>query len=460
MHRPTKHSASSKSDFVIQKARDTDLRVGLCSISFRTILMTALVVTGLCVHRPAQAQSSPKETSPTEIEVWWGIGGQIGSEFNKLIDAFNRSHSEIVATVRTFNGYGSVRRALREASQTGKFPDVEVVEVHQIASLAAEQAIEPLDPFIQNDATFGRDDLLPGVLTNLHYQKKLFALPLSRSTPILYYNKDRFIAAGLDPDKPPQTWEDVRKAAAKLTATKGGPQYGLLVSAWPWIFESLVWTNGGELIVGGKAKFAEPGAKPLQLWADLVHQDKTAQFGTASDIYSEFFSENAAMVFESTAVLQMFTMKCHFTIGTAPLPPSAGSKTAVPTGGGAAVIPAANSAERKAAAWKLLTWLIATKQTAEWSQDTGYLPLRKSARALVKKGGFYRDSPEFETAIKELSFARESPENPRWGGAASNIIAGAMTKVLGSNAPALETLKTAEGEVDKILKPRVAQGSK
>ncbi len=443
-----------------QKTRDMDLRAGLGSISFRTILITAIVFSGLCDRRRAEAQSSPKETSRTEIEVWWGIGGQIGNEFSKLIDAFNRSHSGITATVRTFNGYGSVRRELQQALRTGNLPDVTVVEVHQIASLAAEHAIEPLDPFVRNDATFGRDDLLPGVLTNLHYRKKLYALPLSRSTPILYYNKDRFTAAGLDPEQAPQPWEDVRKASAKLTATKGGPQYGLLVSAWPWIFESLVWSNGGELTVGGKATFAEPGAKPLQLLAELVHRDKTARFGTASDIYSEFFSENAAMVFESTAVLQMFTMKSHFTIGTAPMPHSQGFKTAVPTGGGAAVIPAAISAERKAAAWKLLTWLIATKQTAGWSQDTGYLPLRKSARALVKKEGFYRDSPEFETAIKELSFARESPENPRWGGAASNVIARAMTAVLQSNAPALETLKTAEGEVDGILKLRPAKGSK
>jgi sn-glycerol 3-phosphate transport system substrate-binding protein len=290
------------------------------------------------------------------------------------------------------------------------------------------------------------------MLTNLHYQRRLYALPINRSVPVLYYNKDRFAEAGLDPDKPPQTWQEVRDLSETLTHSKGRGRYGFLVQARAWTFESLVTSAGGELLAGGKAAFAQPAAKPLQLLADMVHRDKTARFGTASDVYSQFFSGNVAMVIESTAVLQMFTANSGFKVGTAPVPRFEGFKNAVPTGGGAAVIPAANSAERKAATWEFLTWLIATKQAAAWSRNTGYLPVRESARALLEKDGFYREHAAFETAIKELAFARESPPLPQWDGAVSKIIENAMTAVVRYNAPALETLKSAEHDVDGLLK--------
>jgi sn-glycerol 3-phosphate transport system substrate-binding protein len=421
------------------------------------------VASGPAKAPASEANPSSPERAPIRIQVWWGIGGTIGTEFDDQVDAFNQSHSAVVARVRRFSGYGAVRRELQRALQTGKLPDVAFVEVHHIASLAAENAIEPLDALLEKQGKYLRNDLLPGVLTNLTYRDKLYAFPFSRSAPLLYYNKDRFAAAGLDPEKPPRTWEELRTISAKLTPTEGGLQYGLLLTASPWIFESMVWSSGGELVVAGKAKFAEAGAKPLQLLADLIHRQQTARFGTefgaSRSVRSEFFSENAAMVLESTAVLDEFNANCSFNVGTAPVPCSQGFKNAVPMGGGAAVIPAANSAERKAAAGKLLTWLIGTQQTAKWSRNTGYLPLRESARALLEKQGFYRIHPEYEAAIKELSFARESPQDPRWGGAASRIITRAITAILRSNTPALETLKTAESEIDDILTPNAAKRS-
>lgn len=400
-----------------------------------------------------KTKASADATEPRRIQIWWGIQGPLGDALSKQLDSFNESQTRIRATMRMLAGYEGVRRELQKAFQTGDLPDVAIVEVHQIASLAAQHKIEPLDRFVKNDPKFQPGDLLPGLLTNIHYRHELYALPINRSTPVLYYNKDRFAAAGLDPDKPPQTWEEVRDMSETLTS-KDGRQYGLLTSASPWIFESMVWSDGGELIAGGKANFATAGAKPLQLWADMVHRDKTARFGVQRDI-ADFYRGQAAMFLESTAVLQMLTSNCAFKLGTAPLPRSEGFKNAVSTGGGAAVIPTANSAEQKQAAWAFLTWLIATKQAAAWSRGTGYIPVRESARALLEKEGFYREHPSFEIAIKELSFARESPQVPEWG-TAWEIIRNAMSAVVRFEAPALETLKVAEGDVDQLLKSPAA----
>ena len=367
----------------------------------------------------------------------------------KQVGLFNDSQARIVVEGRLVKGYGALTRELQKAFQKGDLPDAAIEEVHQIASLAAHNQVEALDRFIKDDPKFQPGDLMTGMLTNLRYRDKTYALPISRSTPVLYYNKDRFAAAGLDPDKPPKTWEELRDMSETLTA-KDPRQYGFLVNSSPWMFESMVWSGGGEMIVGGKAKFAEAGAKPLQLLADMVHRDKTARFGTAGDVYSKFMGGNAAMVVESTAVLQMFTARCPFKVGTAFMPHSEGFKSAVPTGGAAAVIPAANSSERKTATWEFLTWLIDTKQAADWSRETGYIPVRKSAHDLLVKDGFYREHPDFQIAIQELPIARESPQVMQWG-AFAKIVADAMTAVVRYNSPALETLKGAERDIDRLL---------
>ena len=106
---------------------------------------------------------------------------------------------------------------------------------------------------------------MTGMLTNLRYRGKIYALPTSRSTPVLYYNKDRFTAAGLDPDKPPRTWEEVRDMSEALSS-RDSRHYGILVLGFPRIFESLVWSAGGELIAGGKAKFAQAAQSRCSCW--------------------------------------------------------------------------------------------------------------------------------------------------------------------------------------------------
>jgi sn-glycerol 3-phosphate transport system substrate-binding protein len=124
----------------------------------------------------------------------------------------------------------------------------------------------------------------------------------------------------------------------------------------------------------------------------------------------------------------------------------------VPTGGGAAVIPAKNSPERQAAAWAFMTWFIKTQQAADWSEATGYIPVRESARTLLQTEGFYNQNPQFEVAVKQMAFVREAPQLPQWG-AVWKTIEESMTAVVRDDAPAFQTLKDAEKKVETLLSP-------
>ncbi|HEY1786238.1 MAG TPA: extracellular solute-binding protein [Pirellulales bacterium] len=395
----------------------------------------------------AAPKAAEKPAQPIEIEIWWGMRSSLGGAFEKQVKRFNESQNRIRGTVRFFDGYAGVHSALNRAFRDGGLPDAAIVEIHHIASFAADDRIQPLDELAKNDPAFQAEDLLPGILANLRYRDKLYALPMNRSTPILYYNKDRFKAAGLDPDKPPTTWQEMREMSDTLTPDNGS-EYGFVAVNSAWFFESMVWSNGGELLVDGKPAFAQSGAGPLQLWADMVHLDHSARVSKGS--FGEFSSGRAAMAVESTALLQAFESQCKFNLGTAMLPHSAGSPGAVPTGGGAAVIPAKNSPERQAAAWAFMTWFIKTQQAADWSEATGYIPVRESARTQLRTAGFYDQRPQFEVAVKQMAFAREAPQLPEWG-TVWKVIEESMNAVVRDDAPAFRTLKEAEQKVEAVL---------
>jgi sn-glycerol 3-phosphate transport system substrate-binding protein len=436
----------------------------LCLVAFLTASVAVCGTQILAARKIESVQALSDSTDPAsgptadpaapiEVEVWWGVGGLLNQAFQQQVDRFNELQNEIVVDVRLFDGYGELHRELNKALQGDDLPDAAVIEIHQVASFAAAGQIQALDKFVADDRGFRADDLLPGILTNLRYHEMLYALPMNRSTPILYYNKDRFSAAGLDPAAPPATWQALREISRALTH-EDQKQYGFLAASSPWVFESLVWSNGGELIVDGKPTFAKSGAAPLRLWADMVHRDHTAKFVTSGDRREEFMSGRAAMAVDSTALLHEYTSQSNFALGTAPLPRSEGGKNAVPTGGGAAVIPAANSADRKAAAWRFLTWFINTRQAAHWSRTTGYIPVRESARSLLSAQGFYDEHPTFAVAIEQMKYAREAPQ-PQWA-AVWKIIGEKMTSIVCDDAPALTALEGAEQAVAKALNSKAA----
>ena len=418
--------------------------VAICGTNIRAARTDAL--SPLTGSEPASSDPQPAAEA-VEIEVWWGAGGALNKAFAEQVNRFNELQDDLVVDVRLFDGYGQLHHELTKAFQDGDLPDAAIIETHQVASFAAAGQIQALDAFIKDNRTFNLDDLLPGILTNLRYQDALYALPMNRSTPILYYNKDRFVAAGLDPTRPPATWQEMRQMSRALTAADQ-KQYGFLAVSSPWVFESLVWSNGGELFGDGQPTFAKFAAAPLGLWADMVHRDHTAQFFAPGDRRAEFTSGRAAMAIDSTALLQEYLSQSDFAIATAPLPRSEGGRNAVPVGGGGAVIPAAISPERKAAVWRFLTWFTSTRQAARWSRETGYIPVRKSACNLLRAEGFYDQHPEFDVAIEQMKFAREAPRQwlDVW-----KIIAGKMTSVVGDDAPALQALEGAEKQTTRLL---------
>jgi len=408
----------------------------------------------------AQASAAaPAGGERITVRFWYGLGGQLGEVIEGQIAKFNQSQDRVEVEGVFQQSYDAVQQKFQAALVSGDVPELVQMEIHATPQFAASGALTPLEDFYQNDPDFNVDDLVPATLLNQRWDGKLYAMPINRSTPLLYYNKQLFRDAGLDPEQPPRTWQEFRDMAKQLTKVENGETtvYGFIpVSSW-WYFESMVWSNGGELLSEdlSTVRFAEAGAAPLQIWADMIHTDKTARTFSGDkaneQLQQHFIQGRAAMVLNSTADLGRYYRDIQdFEFGTAFLPMMEGHEHAVPTGGAAAAIPAAVSQEKKQAAWEFIKWWVSPEQAAFWSKNTGYFPVRKSSIELLTQEGYYQERPNFKTAIDQLQYAREAPLTPRFPAIAKEITKG-MEEALINNVPAAESLARAQERAQELL---------
>ncbi len=245
-----------------------------------------------------------------------------------------------------------------------------------LGAKAYEDIVEPLELKDQFTGMF-EPGLQLGVI-----DKKTYGLAFTFSTPVLFYNADLFRQAGLDPDKPPRTWAEVRaagEAIAKKTGKHGffGGIYG--VNDGNFVYQSIVMSNGGRAISEDRKKlmFGEPAAiEAVKMLRDMVDSGGHARIDPASHT-DTMMSGNLGM-FLYTSAVQTALLKAangKFELRAAP-EPSFGDKPTRPTNSGSALFIMSNDPLKQRAAWELLKFISSREGYTVITRDIGYLPLR------------------------------------------------------------------------------------
>lgn len=432
-------------------------------VQFRMLLVLVVMslVLGACAPATAPAAPAAEQAAAQpaadntangekiQVRFWYGLGGELGEVIETQIKKFNESQDEIEVVGVFQQSYNGVQEKFQAALVSGDVPELVQIEIHGTPKFASAGALTPLEPFMENDPEFNFDDLIPAGLLNQTWNDTIYAMPINRSTPVLYYNKAMFEEAGVEP---PTTWQEFSEVAKTFTKGEGDDKtYGFLATVSWWYFESMVWGAGGEIMDAEMTTttYAEAGAGPLQIWADMIHQDGTARAFAGDQAWEQrnqaFANGKGAMTFDSTAGLRgiLRAVDNKFEIATAFVPHMEGFTTAVPTGGAAAGIPAAISDEKKQAAWTFIKWWISTEENAYWSKETGYWPVRYSSVEQLRAEGYYNENPAFETTINQLEFAKAAPSTPFWPAIAKEITT-AIEDVLINNTPAIDALTAAQ----------------
>ncbi len=376
-------------------------------------IRSAVVAAGLVATGGAEAA--------TEIELFFPVpvDGQLARNMAALIKEFNVAHPDIKATPVYTGSYDETLIKTRAAIEAGKPPVAVIMSANFLTDLVIENQILAFDDLIKgdgqsNDAFMAQ--FFPALHANAVIDRKVYGVPFHNSTPLLYYNVEQFREAGLDPDRPPQTWDELTVAAKKLTRREGErvSRWGIMAPSnydyGGWILSALVMSNGGRYFneeYGGEVYYDTPtmlGA--MTFWSDLVHKHKVHPAGEQKGpgVSTAFLSGQAAMMLLSTGSLTHVRENAKFPYKVAFVPRNV--RNAVPIGGASLVAPKGLDEAKRKAGWTLIKWLTSPEKSGWWSRATGYFAPNVAAYRVPEMIEFLSRNPDAKIAIDQLAYAK------------------------------------------------------
>ena len=401
---------------------------------------------------------------PLQLTMYFPVN--VGGDAAKLIDQmtadFNAENPDVQVQAVYTGNYDDTVTAIQTAIQGGNAPDLFVSLATQRFTMADTKMAMPLDDLIAADPEGQAfvDDFIDGFMLDSYVDGSIYSIPFQRSTIIMYYNKDAFRAAGLDPETPPTTWEELADYAQKLTVRDENgnvTQWGVQISTNdPFMFSPFALQNSenGENLMTSDGKTAlfdtEGNAEALQFLVDLSQKYQAMPEGVIvwADSTSNFMAGTAAMLYMSSGSLTNVLKNTDFEVGTCFLP--AGKRYGSATGGANFYIFDGISEEKLAATWKFIRWITEPERAAQWSIDTGYVATRKSCFELDVLKDYFATVPQAATAGDQLQYAGSELmlyDNTRCWDILKNAIDAAMTLTMTPQ----EALAQAQAEVDQVL---------
>ncbi|MEV4648521.1 ABC transporter substrate-binding protein [Saccharopolyspora sp. NPDC049357] len=344
------------------------------------------------------AQIIPELAPGQKVSIRWesynlASAGIFGKTANDLVAEFERMHPNIdVEAVPPQGGVGEIVQSVQRQVVAGNPPDVSQLTFAGLRYAASDLGARPIDDLVGEDAVqqqlnSGPHPYNPRAATLGDVNGKTYGVPYVFSTPMLFYNADLFRKAGLDPNKPPKNWDEVRAAAQAIGAlpnTNGAsiacldpPQDG------EWCLQGIIRSNGGRVL--------SEDAKNIT-WADpqstqaITMLQQLAQSGprsmpniTGTDGQDSFLRGETGMLLTSSA-LQNTILKSSagkWEARAAALP-GFGDTPAVPTNSGSALFILSEDPAKQRAAWELIKFLTSAESQTTITENIGYVPLRSS----------------------------------------------------------------------------------
>jgi sn-glycerol 3-phosphate transport system substrate-binding protein len=401
--------------------------------------------------------------APVDISFYYPVA--VGGPITKIIDKFATDFEKENPGIKVHPIYSgtyqdSITKALT-AVKSNDAPAMSVLLSTDMYTLIDEDAIVPWDPLIKTaEDRAWLQGFYPAFMENSQTGGKTWGIPFQRSTIVLYYNKEMFKDAGLDPNHAPETWKEMAEYAQKLTkrdASGKVTQWGVQIpaSGFPyWLFQGLTTENDVQLMnaAGTETYYDKPAViEAVQYWVDLTskykaHPEGIVEWGTTP---KDFFERKVAMMWTTTGNLTNVRSNAKFDFGVAMLP--ANKRRGSPTGGGNFYLFKQTKPEQQAAAFKFVKWITSPARAAQWGIDTGYVAVRPDAWETPEMKKYVAEFPPAAVARDQLQFAvaeLSTHDNQRVTKALNDGLQAALT---GSKSPE-QAMKDAQREADRLLK--------
>ena len=420
------------------------------------VFIFALAFSFMFTFNTVQAQN-------VEITWWHAMSGGRLEPVKHLVEEFNKSHPNITVNATFTGSYQETLNKAITAAKAGNPPNI--IQTYEVGTQMMWDSpyIVPIEDLAEPGEVDWGDYLSVVRRYYTNPDGKLVSMPFNSSTAILYYNKDMFEKAGLDPDDPPTTYAELTEVGNKLLES-GVVDHGITYG-WPtWVFEQThYWTDNNYVNNGnGREKRAtevlfneEPGMEIMKQWAEWEDEGILVYGGREYEPDAAFISQNTAMLVQSTSHLKDIIETSPFEVGTSFLPRPEWANRGGTTIGGASLYIFKDDQEKMDAAWEFVKWLSSTENAVYWHKQTGYFPIRYSALTKLMNQGWFSENPNFLTAFMQVL---TSKENDATGGAVvgrfpqiRDIVDEAVTNIFGDQMTVEEALNSAAEEANNVI---------
>lgn len=353
----------------------------------------------------------------TEIQWWHAMTGANNDRVNALAKRFNESQSDYKVNAVYKGSYPEAMAAAVAAFRAGNAPHIlQVFEVGTATMMGAKGAIKPVQEVMSEAGEkFDVKSYIPAVAGYYTTPRgDMLSFPFNSSTTVFYYNKDAFEKAGLDPNRPPVTWQAVVAAAAKIKASGATPcAFTTGWQSWVQLENFSAWHNQPFATLqngfGGKnPKLQFNGPLQVKHIANMQDWHKKGYFtyaGRKNEPEAKFYSGECAMLTSSSAAYGTIRQNAKFKFGVSQLPyyaDVAGTPQNTIIGGASLWVMAGKKKGEYKAVARFLSFLSRPEVQAEFHQATGYLPITMAAYELTKKSGFYEKNPGTDVAVTQM----------------------------------------------------------
>jgi len=417
----------------------------------RTMLAAAAVAISALAPSPAAA---------VDLTMYYpvAVGGPVTKIIDDMVARFEKENADIKVTAVYAGNYTDTMTKAMTAMKGGQPPQLSVLLSTDVFTLMDENAIVPMDGLVADKAWF--KEFYPAFMANGQIDGKTWSIPFQRSTIVLYWNKDAFKEAGLDPEKAPATWDEMASMAAKLVkkdASGNVARWGIEIPSTGyayWMLQALAIENGQKLMneAGNEVYLTAPKTvAALDYWVGLSRKESVMPKGSIdwATLRTDFLEGKTAMMWHTTGNLTAVKDGAKFNFGVAMLP--AKERRGSPTGGGSFYIFKSASPEQQKAAVKFIQWMTAPERAAEWSIKTGYVAVSPSAYKTPDMEAYAKSFPPATVARDQLEFAVPElsvHENGRIYKFVGDAVQAAVT---GTQSPQ-EALAGAQQQADRVLR--------
>lgn len=418
-------------------------------------LILLLTVAGCSSNKQQTSQDTsgggaakPTETKKQTLTIWTLQQADINIQEaqKKAAKAFEEKYNAEVQI--TSFPYDQLKDKLLAAVAGGEGPDVLLLDQIWVAQYAAAKYIVPIDDYLSK-SDIKADDYFKGAWGAGSYQNKMYAVPFDVGVwAVLYYNKDMFKQAGLDPEKPPTTWSEFLEVGKKLTANG---KYG--TSNWAGSSESVqcmvdafTVAAGGKLLDDSGKKILineDAGVKALEFWASLNQISPPGSVGkNEEDAMTLFTSGQTAMaMYGEWGQDTIATRAPNMNYGVANLPKPDGGESVGTFGGFNLAINARS--KNKDLAWEFIKYCTAYENQKSITMLTP--ANKKAAKEYLEQKRKYPD-----VIYQQLTTATYRPSVANYPEIA-NIQLQATQKVMTGKMSAKDALQEAADKINQLL---------